>query len=46
MVATKKKAKKAVVKSHRCAAKTKAGKACKRSVKGNAKFCAAHSKKR
>ena len=42
MVAGKKTANKAV-KKH-CAAKTKAGKKCKRLVSGKSKYCAAHAK--
>ena len=48
--AKKKVAKKAVAKKRskriRCAAKTKAGKQCKRFTDGKSKYCSVHKKKR
>ncbi len=46
--ATKKKAtaKKKVAKKVRCAAKTAAGKRCKRFTDGKSKYCSAHKKRR
>ena len=38
-------AKKKAVKKIRCAAKTKAGKRCKRFTNGKAKFCSLHKKR-
>ncbi|MFQ6106327.1 MAG: hypothetical protein ACE5QF_01880 [Thermoplasmata archaeon] len=37
--------KKAKAKKVRCAAKTKAGKRCKRYASGRSKYCAAHKRK-
>jgi len=42
--AKKKTTKKAAVKKVRCAAKTLAGKACKRFTNGKSKFCSVHKK--
>ena len=43
-MAKKKVAKKKVARKVRCAAKTAAGKRCKRYAAGKSKFCAAHKK--
>ena len=45
-VTKKKVTKKKVAKKIRCAAKTKAGKRCKRFTDGRSKFCSLHKKKR
>lgn len=42
----KKTTRKAATKKVRCAAKTQAGKACKRYTDGKSKFCSVHKKRR